>query len=353
MNVGERAQLKLAGLRETGADHDAGASQGASSQTEPRKEPRMGGWHPNETATMSDTTGILNQLRAVVLLAGAVRPSPLQKVTGRALVDLPVTQGMTVLQWWHRQFAALAEALGQQPLLVRLVTDRSAPTPRALGADGPVNLRIEQDPFEFRGTGGLLSDLARQYEDDDRLLVVNAGQMLWDPMPPMVETLGSVDADVTLLVQPDGTPSGLTLIRCGAMRQIPKVGFVDLKEQALPTIANTGRVQIVRQEGCAGLPIRALSGYLDALKVYYQSYADTDRLKPPSDQEWRATFSLVEHGARVDGSAVIHDSVVLAGGVVEGSTVVVRSVVGAKGVVAREQSVVDTLVGPSSTGAAL
>ena len=347
MNTGERAYLRLAEPAESAAGHD----DGGMNHTPGRKDSRVVGCHPNETAAMSGTTGVLQQLRAVVLLGGTVRASALQKVTHRALVDLPVTPGMTVLQWWHRQFCAVAAAIGQQPLTVRLVTDRSAPTPRALGTDGPVNLRIEQDPSEFRGTGGLLSDLARQYDDDDRLLVVNAGQLLWDPMPGMVEALASVDAEVSILAQPDSTPSGLFLIRCGAMKGIPKVGFVDFKEQALPTIAKTKRVQVVRRDGCRGLPIRTLSGYLDALKVYYQSYAAPEVRANPTDQEWRATFGLIENGARVAPTAVIHDSVVLAGAVVEPSAVVVRSVVGAKGVVNREQSVIDSLVGPVHTGA--
>jgi ADP-glucose pyrophosphorylase len=110
-------------------------------------------------------------------------------------------------------------------------------------------------------------------------------------------------------------------------------------------------VQIVRRQGCAGLPIRTLSGYLDGLKAYYQRHAPGRQASPPADQEWRATFGLIEPGARVHRTAVVHDSVVLAGGVIEAGAVVVRSVVGAKGYVAANESIIDSLVGPRMTTA--
>jgi hypothetical protein len=130
------------------------------------------------------------------------------------------------------------------------------------------------------------------------------------------------------------------LVTCRALRLIPKTGFVDMKEQALPSIASKYDVRVVQCRRPTGLPIRLLSDYVAALRALHQPVrgASTD----PWAEDWKSTFAIVEPGATVAASARIHDSVVLAGGIVETGAVVVRSVVA--GTVRKDRTAVDRCV---------
>ena len=95
------------------------------------------------------------------------------------------------------------------------------------------NFAVERDLSEYRGTGGVLRDLTAEYDDDDLILVANAAQVLLEPLPIIAAELYGKKADVAVVAHEDGTPSGLMLIRCKALRQIAATGFVDMKGQAL------------------------------------------------------------------------------------------------------------------------
>lgn len=284
----------------------------------------------------------LGPVRAVVLLAGSVRATSLRKATDRFVMDLPVTAQKTILDCWHEQLDDLAFELGLDRLPARVMIDRSSNT----HTDRPnqARVQIEQDPDEFRGTGGLVSDVAREYGDDEYLILANAAQLLLTPLPRLVEAMAEKQADVTLLCDKDYRPSGMTLIRCGALREVPEVGFVDLNEQALPAIAERHCVKACCYEHPASMAIRTRTNYLDAIRAYHKRTNKECQLSgPPNDEDWSPTFSIIEPGAKVDPTAVIHDSVVLAGGQVQANAVLVRSVVGPQGRVSAGESAVECI----------
>ena len=284
----------------------------------------------------------LGRVRAVVLLAGSVRASSLRKATDRFIMDLPIDAQKTILDCWHDQLDDLAFELGLDHLPARVMIDRSSSAPKPSDRSGPTRVQIEQDPLAFRGTGGLVSDVAKEYGDDDYLIVANAAQILLTPLPRLVEAMAEKQADVSLLCDKDQRPSGLTLIRCGALRDVASIGFVDLNEQALPAIARRHNVKACRYDQPASMAIRSRQSYLDAVRTYHQRTNGKCRLCDAlPGEDWSATFGIVEPGASVDPSAVIHDSVVLAGGRVEAKAVLVRSVVGPQGHVSRGESVVE------------
>ncbi len=294
----------------------------------------------------SPTGSPLERLRAVILLAGSVRASAWRRAVGRFLLELPIDRQHTVMDCWHGQFSDLAQRLGVERLPVRVIVDRSTPMPASNRWNGTCEVRFEQDPFEYRGTGGLLSDLARQYEDDDVLLVVHAAQVLFDPLSGVVEALGEAAADVTLASERDGSPSGLMLVRCGSFRAVPKVGFVDLNEQALPAIAQGHEVRVATLPRPAGMPIRTLAGYVEAVRAYHRRTNGASHLADPYAEDWQASFRLIEEGANVDETATVHDSVVLAGARVEPGALLVRAVVCPGATVHRGRSAIDRLVAP-------
>jgi len=287
----------------------------------------------------------LERLRAVVLLGGSIRPTSFHTTVGRSVLDLPVDEEGTVLDHWRREVDALAAAQRGARLEMKIMIDHLAHAPASgAGREGAI-VSIERDPFAFRGTGGLLHDLARRWDDNDLLLVASAGQLLLEPLIDLAYALASRSTDVAVVAHRGGTPSGLMLVRCGCLRMIPKVGFVDMKEQALPRIAQHHEVAVVDFNRPTGLPLRTLAGYIDALRARHQRVNDAEQA---AENDWRATFFLVEPRAIVAPTAMIHDAVVLSGARVESDATVVRSVICPGAVVRAGAMVVDDIVSASS-----
>ncbi|MFP4224023.1 MAG: hypothetical protein ACLFVN_08090 [Phycisphaeraceae bacterium] len=281
----------------------------------------------------------LARLRAMVLLAGAVRPSPLRRSVGRFVLELPLAGQRNLFQAWQEQAMTLCHGLSLSHLPVRVMIDHGSPHPRLQAWEHPTELYVERDPLQFRGTGGLLHDLARPYGDDEWLLVADAAQVQLEPLAPLVAAMASSEGDVRLLSLPDGTPGGAMLLRCGVLRDIARIGFIDFKEQALPAIARDREVVVCGSERRFGAPVRTREEYLAALRRYH-CRDDASR----AEMEGRPSFRLVEPGAAVHPSAVLHDAVVLAGSRVEAGAVVARSVVCPGASVGEGEKAIDRLV---------
>lgn len=301
-------------------------------------------------------------LRALVLLAGSFRANHLGACLGRSILNLPISGPSSLIRQWGLNAGDLAQAAGIEKLPMRVLLDHLAPTLRA-DEDLPptVNLQAERDRFDYRGSGGVLHDITGDYQDEDFILVANAASILLESLPALVALLALEKADVAIHAQCDGTPSGIMLIRCRCLRQISAVGFVDMKEQALPAIAKNFRVSVVlRDVQC--LAVRSLPDYLSVLSQqahWKQGHLLDTRsqggglrggglaLKDPNPfgEDWQLQFALVETGALVHKTARIHNAVVLAGAAVDAQAVVVRSIIGNGGVVKRGQMVVNQIIG--------
>jgi hypothetical protein len=269
------------------------------------------------------TEGPLDHLRAAVLLGGSVRATHLSASLGRSVLNLPVDQGLSLLGHWQSQLECLSRRARLQSLPIRLVLDRGASEP---DVEGPahVPVLVERDRSEFRGTGGVLRDMLEGYEDDDMILVANALQLVLEPVADLVSTMAEQGADVCVVSQEDGVPGGFMLLRCAAVRQIAPIGYVDMKEQALPAIARQMRVDVVKRPAATALPVRTAGEYLYGLGRYHRQMAGRAGYDDPYTEDWEPAFGLVEDGAVVDGGAVIHDSVVLKGAKVGAGAVLVR-----------------------------
>lgn len=285
----------------------------------------------------------LDRLRALILLGGTVRPTALSSNIGRAVLDLPITQDQTLLQLWLDHARLLSQQLNTDPLPVRILVNRGTPDPISGTSAGYPALQVERDYAEYRGTGGVLSDVAQNYADDDLILVANAAQFLLEPLYKLVCSLRDSGGQVSLVSHRDGTPNGLMLISCGALRLIPHTGFVDMKEQALPQIAEHYNVTVVQRIRPSGLPIRSLSEYIGVLRHQHGYHNSQLTSGDPLAEQWQPVFSIVEPGAVVDPTARIHDSVVLNGARVQAGAVLVRSVACPDAVLKRDRIVVDSL----------
>ena len=285
-------------------------------------------------------------LAAVVVLAGSVRANHLRKSTGRNPLEMPVASHQTVMDCWQATVSGLAELAvsDRRPVPMRVMVDGGVHQPTEASRVGPLEVSIERDPSAFRGTGGLLHDLARSYPDPSFLLVLHGSQLPMEPLAGLLDERVDLGDDVTLVCQDDGTPSGVMLVRCGVLREISPVGYVDLNEQALPRIAEQASVRVLRTGQPVTRSIRTLAGYLEALRIYHRRESGRLIDSDPMSEDWQPTFQIAEGGAVIHESAVVHDSVVLSGARIDANAVVVRSVVGPGGVVPRGQSVVDSVV---------
>ncbi len=256
----------------------------------------------------------LRRLRSIILLGGALRPNPLSFATQRSVLNLPLGERESIVSRWLEQAADVARTAGLDTLPVRVVIDRLSRLPVV----EPLRYEygavcVQRDPADFRGTGGVLADLAGEWADEDLILVVNAQQVLLEPLGELTEALHRTRGDVSLVVHGDGTPSGVMLLACGALRQVPTTGFVDLKEQGLPQIARRFDVTVLRRQHPTGLPVRSAGEYVAALRQYHLSRAGRHAVNDPLAEDWRPAFAIVEEGADVDPLARVHDSVVLRG----------------------------------------
>ena len=288
--------------------------------------------------------GPLGQLRAVVLLAGAVRPSRLSLALGRSTLDLPLEDGRSLLWHWRDHAVELRGMVGLDELPVRVMVDHVSIQPTAPSRGTQVRFSVERDASQYRGTAGVLRDLSQHYNDGDYILVANAAQALLTPLTDLAISLADPMADVTLVSHQDGSPSGIMLIRCHALRQIAPTGYVDMKEQALPFLASEFDVRHLPHTYPTGMPIRTVTEYVAALQHRYRTQLGKPVCNNPFAEDCRPSFAIIEEGATVHPSANVHDSVILRGAHVAENALVVRSVIGPDISLARGEHIIDQLV---------
>lgn len=281
----------------------------------------------------------------VVLVAGVVRPTDWHRAIRRPLLDLPVDQERSLLDLWYAQVVRLARALATKGLTLRIRLDHGAGVPahRHL-RHNLVRVLVDRDLHAWRGSGGVLRDVAFDYPDDAHMVAVHAAQIPLQSLRAVVERLSETGADATLMTTDRGTCGSVAFLRCGCLREIPAVGFCDFHEQALPVISGRFVTRAVPGPGPIGMPVRTRSGYIQALRQYHHMRRGLSAGGPMAE-DWRPAFGIVERGADVHPTAQVLDSVVLEGARVDRGAVLVRSVVCPGAVVRRDRVVVDQLVG--------
>jgi hypothetical protein len=286
------------------------------------------------------------RVAAVIVLAGGAGTRAFAEQAGRSLLKMPVSDGETVLTSWysrvrrliaHAQFAGFSMIIaGGERLEIPIYRD------------GP-QIEYVDDPQELRGTGGVLRDITTGLPDHAHVLVASAATLLMEPLEMVVGDLLSCGADAALCSDESGTPGSLMLIRVRCLRAIPEVGFVDLKEQAMPGIAAGNSVAVLRRRTLATASLRTPVGYLAALRRFHSLRNNSH--PPPAAagtsefaEHWKPLFGIVEAGADVAPDARIHDSVVLVGAHVGRGATIVRSIVCPGARVGRDAVIVDQVV---------
>ncbi len=288
--------------------------------------------------------------RALILLSGAVRPTPFLLSIERSVLDLPIESGVSLLSDWQRQASEAAVACGQPRMEIRVVLDDAALAPQSAAPTGD-GVFVERDPTELRGTGGIVRDLAQRFEPNDYLLIVGGPQLLARSLTKIVAELAECEGDIAVAAHEDGLPCSLMLVRCGAVLDLPEVGFVDMKEQGLPIIARKHRVLVRSYAQRIALPLMNEANYIAALR-WHHSQQIGEFSAGAFDEEWDRRFTIVEPGATVHPGALIHDSVVLSSAVIGRNATIVRSVVCANSIIRKEAVITDALIGSARRGGA-
>jgi hypothetical protein len=292
---------------------------------------------------MPDASDILSRLRAMVLLGGTVRPTGLSAAIDRSILELPITAGRSLLDLWCDHASELARLVNQR-LVVRVLIDKSVDKPTPTSTYPQIDLQLHTDPFEPRGTGGILRDTTSDLAAEDYMLVAAANQVISEPLARVAESLAGLGADVGVVAHEEGQPSNVLLIRRGCLRGIPEIGFMDLKEQAMPAIAKAHSARVKFYPQAIGMGVRSLKDYIAAVRWYHRSMRNNAVIDNPYAEDCVSTFSIIEAGATVHASAQALDSVILAGGRVGRGASLVRSVVCPGAVVPEGVTVMDQVI---------
>jgi glycosyltransferase involved in cell wall biosynthesis len=236
-------------------------------------------------------------LAACILLAGGLRPSALVAATGR---------------------------------------------PSARGAGHVV---IEQEPKALRGPAGVIRDLCHEYRPDQHVVVAEAARYVSSSLLPMLVDHVRHRADVTVAANPDGTPAGMYVIRCGALGLIPAVGFMDLKEQWLRRAVDAAlNVRVHDVDGPGTLPLRSRRQFLRAAAVANAVAAAQRGGADLLPAEEITGLRVICTGSLIGPGAVVEGSIVMPGAAIGSNAVVVRSLVAPNGRVEPGSDIVDAIV---------
>jgi len=289
----------------------------------------------------------LENLKGVILLEGSVHGSELANAVGRSILELPVIDGLSVLDLWRQEIADLACLVGVGPLPCRLLLGHGSRPPVLSPRDVEAGITVERDCSEFRGTGGALRDQLADEDDSAEYLVAGAAQVLFEPLHLLATQIAAKGGEVSLVTYDDGSPSNISLIRQGAMKNLPAAGFVDLKEKGLAIMAATHNVTVLRRPRATSAPLRSLQEYIAALRGYHRAVCGHNTRHAPFEERWSSTFSIVEPGAVIEPGARLHDSVVLSGGRIGAGSLLVRSLVARTGSIPPGRRVTGAIVNTS------
>lgn len=278
--------------------------------------------------TMGSLPGRARSVRSCIVLCGAVRRTPLARSIGRSIVDLPLSDGSSLMSRHLDGLEKFARRWQLDDLRVRLLVDSESAQPRVPDPREGLTCTVERDASPIRGVAGVLADATRDCDPQSFVVVVNGAQVFRQPLNELIDAMLRKESDVSMVGSLDGTPVGLWLVRCDVLKTVRPVGYVDLKEQALPEWLARWGVSVVEYRRAYALRTRNITEYLGAVRLHATRGLEISSVdEDPYREEWERSFSVIEPGADVSASATIHDSVVLAGATVGKDAVVVRSVV--------------------------
>jgi hypothetical protein len=260
---------------------------------------------------------------AVLMLAGGLNPTPLQRLMGFPPAGLPVSRDRTLLAAWLEVIdRSLGSLRGSTHLLCGTPSDEQwflaelrRPTTSVSGVE------VRRDDRPHRGVCGILADTVEACGLTGWLMVIELNTLPPRSLTPMLEKFEG-EPSVLVGASEDERPAGAFLIRADLLKDAPRRGYLDLKEQFLPQMVSRGhRVSAARlSETSVRLVDRR--NYLRSVRIWQSENPATSCGGNVSGH------SIICPGAEIAADAFILDSVVLPGAVVGPRCVIARSIVG-------------------------
>lgn len=267
---------------------------------------------------MGDRARDPGAVSACVLLAGAIKPSPLVTATGFSTLDLLTGPDESLLDRWILRLRAIGIAAGE----VIAVHGSNIPSPTASAETIAVRIRRERD--HLRGPAGAAHDACQDLAHHDTVLIAEAKRDPGASLEALVQEWDVGDADIIVARNPSGSPAGLYIARRELLDLVPNRGFMDLKEQWLGAAIGQGaRVRVVDIPPPGTLPVRILPQYLRLVLSEGGATGFTTGVIEASHRR----VALVSPAATVDPGADVIDSVVMEGARVGAGALVVRCLV--------------------------
>ncbi len=261
---------------------------------------------------------------SVLMLAGGLNPTPLQRLMGFPSAGLPVSRDRTLLSAW---LEVIDRSLGSLRRSTHLLCGTPADEHWFLAElrrpTNPVSgVEVRRDDRPHRGVCGILADTVQTPGFSNWLLVIELNTLPPKSLVPMLE---ASDNDSSMVVggSGDGRPAGAFLLRADLLREVPKRGYYDLKEQFLPQVVGRGHRVSAARLSETSVRLTDRRNFLRGIRIW-----QTDRSDSNERLENVAGHSVVCNGAECAADAFILDSVVLPGAVVGPRCVIARSVIG-------------------------
>lgn len=282
--------------------------------------------------------GAVNSFRlpsiGCVLLAGGLKPTPLASGTGMSALWLFPDGERSILDNWIDHLFAIGEAPSSETIGidVRIIVDKRMDFGGNARTNGSLRVMFEVESSAYRGPAGAAKDVAAEFTDDTTVLIVEANRWLASSLRPMIVEHVQRNADITVARQADGSPAGIVAANRKALDRAGARGFVDLKEQWLPSCMRAGLDVFVHTFDGPGASLVRTHG--DLLRLSRRLSTGRDELEQAltGPALTAACVTEVERWSAVSSRADVHptarimSSVVMPGARVEEGAVVARSI---------------------------
>lgn len=290
-----------------------------------------------------------------VLLAGGLKPSPLAVAAGCSVLDLSADGRQTILEHWMEHLAPLGS--DSSPLPVRVVHGPQLPptTPDSGRVPPSLQLRVERESKDFRGPAGVVKDAAEDLPPDATVLVVEASRWFGGNLAEILaafrgESESGVTVPVTVTATAGGAPGGIVVLRRDTLDLVSDLGFMDLKEQWLGKVSESGHdVRVVKlDESSPSVLLRDRADLLASSRCCATVQVDAEasehtagRLRSLFSESEGGYFAAVAPNSTVEPNTSIVDSVIMGGATVRSGAIVARSLICPGALVDANEVVVD------------
>lgn len=286
-----------------------------------------------------------DHLAACLILSGGLQPSPLSEETGLSVLDIPLTASNTVLDAWVDAIRALPL---DSELPIRVIHDGPSYVPSDSSREID-RVGVEIQSRALRGTAGVVADACRGYDPDSSVLVVEGSRYSVSGLGHLLCRHFKSGAEITLGRNPDQSPSGMYVVRCGACSLVPQIGFMDFKEQWLERLRRNGhRIEVQDVPAPGSLPVHTLVQLLAAARLANTHMAGRLVASPAADGLIRNAeaqgLRVICPGALVGPGARVIDSIVMSGAVIPSNAIIVRSLICSKGPIQSGAEIADAVI---------